>query len=61
MIAKRNRPILIAVDGGIQRDHVIDLAEAGVDIVVTGSAVFDGSDPVENARSILDLLQSQRA
>ncbi len=61
MISKRNQPILIAVDGGIQQDHVIDLADAGVDIVVTGSAVFDGNDPVKNARSMLNLLQAQRA
>ena len=36
------REILIAVDGGITRRNVGQLAGRGVDIVVTGSAVFDG-------------------
>ena len=36
------RDILIAVDGGITRRNVGQFAGRGVDIVVTGSAVFDG-------------------
>jgi pentose-5-phosphate-3-epimerase len=30
------------VDGGITRQNIAQLAGRGVDIVVTGSAVFDG-------------------
>jgi ribulose-phosphate 3-epimerase len=41
-IAAAGRNILIAVDGGITRRNVGQLAGRGVDIVVTGSAVFDG-------------------
>ncbi|HOQ61154.1 MAG TPA: ribulose-phosphate 3-epimerase [Vicinamibacterales bacterium] len=41
-IAASGRAILLAVDGGITRDNVGALAGRGVDIVVTGSAVFDG-------------------
>jgi len=41
-IASSGRQILIAVDGGITRRNVGALAGRGVDIVVTGSAVFDG-------------------
>ena len=33
---------LIAVDGGITRRNIGELAGRGVDVVVTGSAVFDG-------------------
>ena len=32
------------------------MAEASVDLVVTGSAVFDGKDPVGNARLMLEAL-----
>ena len=60
MIAGTGRDILICVDGGIQRDNIVNVAEAGVDIVVTGSAVFDGKDPLENARFMLDTLRSHR-
>jgi len=41
-IASSGREILIAVDGGITRRNVGQLAGRGADIVVTGSAVFDG-------------------
>ena len=41
-VASSGREILVAVDGGITRRNVGDLAGRGVDIVVTGSAVFDG-------------------
>jgi ribulose-phosphate 3-epimerase len=41
-IAASGREILLAVDGGITKRNVGDLAGLGVDIVVTGSAVFDG-------------------
>ena len=41
-IAAAGRDILVAVDGGITRRNIGQLAGRGVDIVVTGSAVFDG-------------------
>jgi len=41
-IAGAGREILLAVDGGITRRNVGQLAGRGVDVVVTGSAVFDG-------------------
>ncbi len=41
-IVASGREILLAVDGGITKTNVGALAGLGVDIVVTGSAVFDG-------------------
>jgi ribulose-phosphate 3-epimerase len=41
-IAASGRDVLLAVDGGITRAGVGQLAGRGVDLVVTGSAVFDG-------------------
>jgi ribulose-phosphate 3-epimerase len=41
-IAASGRDVLLAVDGGITRQNIAQLAGRGVDIVVTGSAVFDG-------------------
>ena len=61
MIAERGTEILVCVDGGITKENIGDMAQAGVDVVVTGSAVFDGKDPVGNARFMLDSLGSQRA
>ena len=51
------RRILLAVDGGITRENVGRLAGTGVDVVVTGSAVFDGTAPAENARAMLASLR----
>jgi len=48
------RPIVLGVDGGITRENVGAVASSGVDLIVTGSAVFDGVAPEENARFMLD-------
>ena len=61
MIATAGRDILISVDGGIKRANIADVAKAGADIVVTGSAVFDGKAPADNIRFMLDALRSYRA
>jgi ribulose-phosphate 3-epimerase len=47
-----DRPVAIAVDGGITRENAGRVAELGPDIVVAGSAIFDGGDPAENARTL---------
>jgi ribulose-phosphate 3-epimerase len=58
MIEEAERDILLCVDGGVTRDNITAMATAGVDIVVTGSAVFDGKNPVENAEFMLDNLRT---
>jgi ribulose-phosphate 3-epimerase len=61
MIVNLGKDILVCVDGGVTKGNIAKIAEAGVDVVVTGSAVFDGQDPVGNARFMLETLGSQRA
>src|SRR5688572_1105373 len=41
----RGRPVEVSVDGGVKRDHVRPLAEAGATVLVAGSAVFGAADP----------------
>ncbi len=53
------RDILVAVDGGITRQNIGMLAGAGVDIVVTGSAVFQG-DPAANIAAMTSALRPPR-
>jgi ribulose-phosphate 3-epimerase len=48
------RDILTAVDGGVKKDNIADVAAMGADIIVTGSAVFDGKDPAGNAHLMLE-------
>lgn len=47
----------IQVDGGIYHDNVREVLEAGVNIVVAGSAVFNGN-PAENTRKFMEILKN---
>jgi ribulose-phosphate 3-epimerase len=53
-----DRPIAVAVDGGITRENAGRVASLSPDLVVAGSAVFDGGDPVENARTLVAALRA---
>jgi ribulose-phosphate 3-epimerase len=53
------RDILVAVDGGISRDGTAgELAQAGADLIVSGSAIFDGGDPAANARDVANQIRA---
>jgi ribulose-phosphate 3-epimerase len=52
------RELLIGVDGGITKDNVAAVAAMGVDLIVTGSAVFDGKAPLDNARFMIEEARS---
>lgn len=54
------REIVLAVDGGITKDNVEHVASLGVDLIVTGSAVYDGIAPAENARAMLEAVRRAR-
>lgn len=56
MIEVSGRRVLVGVDGGITRANIGSLAGAGVDLVVTGSAVFEGGKVAENVRVMRDAL-----
>ena len=57
MIRDAKKDILIGVDGGVTRDNVAEVARMGADIIVTGSAVFDGKTPRENAAFMIDTVR----
>jgi ribulose-phosphate 3-epimerase len=59
MIEASGRPILLGVDGGVTRANAAWVASLGVDLVVTGSAVFDGRDAPGNARTMLELIEQR--
>ena len=54
MLDGAKKDILVGVDGGITRDNIADVVRMDMDIIVTGSAVFDGKTPLENARFMID-------
>lgn len=54
------RGIVVAVDGGITKANVERVASLGVDLIVTGSAVYDGKTPADNARTMLESARRTR-
>jgi ribulose-phosphate 3-epimerase len=61
LIHESEREILLCVDGGVTRTNIADIAAAGADLIVTGSAVFDGKAPEENARFMLEAVRRSRS
>ena len=57
LIADAGKDIVLAVDGGITRANVAEVAKSGVDLIVTGSAVFDGKAAEENAKFMLEAVK----
>ena len=53
MVAAAGKEILVCVDGGVTKENIAAIAAAGADLVVTGSAVFDGKAAEANARFVL--------
>jgi ribulose-phosphate 3-epimerase len=47
MITKTGKEILIEVDGGITLENAASLVEAGADILVAGSSIFQAKDPAQ--------------
>lgn len=54
MIFARGFSTRIEIDGGIDADNVSEIAAAGADIVVAGSAVFSDGDPTESVKTLLE-------
>ena len=60
-IAAAGRDVLLCIDGGVKRDNIGAIAALGVDLIVTGSAVFDGKDALGNARALQEAVQRATA
>jgi ribulose-phosphate 3-epimerase len=52
-----DREILLEVDGGITRANIEHIATLGADLVVSGSAIYDGVAPLDNARFMLEVVR----
>jgi len=57
MIKDSRKDILVGLDGGVKKENISEIAAMGPDIVVTGSAVFDGKAPYENAKFMTEALR----
>lgn len=59
MARTRNRNILVGVDGGVTRSNVREVADMHPDVLVVGSAIFNGGDPIENFQAIAQAVRSR--
>ncbi|MCD8291849.1 MAG: ribulose-phosphate 3-epimerase [Prevotella sp.] len=55
LIAESGSKALIEVDGGVHEETAPRLVKAGVDVLVSGSYVFDSDNPEETIRSLKQL------
>ncbi|HEX8337811.1 MAG TPA: ribulose-phosphate 3-epimerase [Pyrinomonadaceae bacterium] len=53
-IRERHLDVRIEVDGGIDRDNIAEVAAAGAEIFVAGTAVFGQPDPAAATRELLN-------
>jgi ribulose-phosphate 3-epimerase len=59
MVNARGGAVWLQVDGGVAADTIERCAEAGADVFVAGSAVYDAQDPAAAARALRE--QAERA
>ena len=52
MIDERGLPTRIEIDGGVDRTNIEEIAAAGAEIIVSGSAIFGTPDPTEAVREL---------
>jgi ribulose-phosphate 3-epimerase len=52
MIDERGLKTRIEIDGGIDRTNIAEVASAGAEIIVAGSAIFGTSDPAQAVRDL---------
>jgi ribulose-phosphate 3-epimerase len=55
LAAQCGADVLVGVDGGVTAANAAQIAAWGIDLIVSGSAIYDGVDPAGN----LDLLMSR--
>lgn len=53
MIEARGLDVRIEIDGGVDADNISDVADAGAEIIVAGSAVFGTGNATEAVKSLL--------
>jgi ribulose-phosphate 3-epimerase len=53
--------VQVGVDGGVSLANAGEIAAWDVDVVVSGRAIYDGTDPAGNLGRMLDLLRSASA
>ena len=57
----KDRDILIEVDGGVTLNNVESIIEAGANLLVAGSSVYDGKNAEQNAAAFMEIFKKYEA
>lgn len=57
IIDQRRLPVLLEVDGGVHRDTIDALVEAGADVLVSGSGIFNEEGIADNVRRLKERMK----
>ena len=49
--------LVICIDGAVKKANIGEVAQMGSDVIVTGSAVFDGNDAAKNINEMTASIQ----
>ncbi len=60
MIEKKGVKLEIEVDGGVKTENVSDIASAGANILVAGSAIFESADYARTIREMREIIKGWR-
>ncbi len=55
IVRHRNLSVKIEVDGGVELSNTQELVAAGVDVLISGSAIFRSPDPAEAVRQMIKI------
>ena len=58
---ERGLDFKIAVDGGVNRENLLEICSAGAEIIVTGSAILDAKDPEAELAAFDEILKTAYA
>lgn len=58
MAKAMDKELLIEVDGGVTLDNVQSIIEAGANLIVAGSSVFDGKNATQNAAAFVEIFKA---
>jgi ribulose-phosphate 3-epimerase len=50
-----SRQVKIQVDGGVSRQTIARIAQAGADLVVAGTAIFGAANPAQEVEALREL------
>jgi len=61
LAAAAGSPVMVGIDGGVTMANAADMAGWGADVIVSGSAIYDGTDPAGNLARMLERLEHTAA